>query len=103
MEVYDTESTSSLDENDDEKFVFGFYFYAVVTPTIDADLRFMDDKTRIMVEIGEFCVGTLEYTSLTDCKDCKFTSRTIPMELTNTPFNIRNVDSKFKEWCRVSV
>lgn len=56
----------------------------------------MEDKTRLLVNISDFCTND-------EFSECKFTSRTIPLELTNSSFNFRNLESKFTEWCRVII
>lgn len=93
IEEDETGSTISY-ESDETFFRYGFYLYLVVTPTIDSDTFFMEDKTRVLVDISDFC-------SSDEFANCHFSSKTVPLELTNTCFNIRNVESKFTEWCRI--
>jgi hypothetical protein len=89
------DSTISSNDSDESVFHYGFHFYLVVTPTIEQDINFMADKTRILVSINDFCESD-------NFTECKFTSRTVPLEITNSTFLVRHMESKFTEWCRVS-
>lgn len=91
----DNDSTVSSNDSDEAVFHYGFHFYLVVTPAIEQDIAFMADKTQILVKINDFCEND-------SFSECKFTSRSVPIEITNSTFVVRHAESKFLEWCRVS-
>jgi hypothetical protein len=89
-------SNISLQESDESVFRYGYNLYLVVTSTVDADIMYMEDKPQVLVSICDFCKNE-------ELAECKFTSYTIPMEITNNSFNVRHIESKFMEWCRVGL
>lgn len=96
IEADENGSIISSNESEESAFRYGYHLYLVVTSTVGADIMFMEDKSRVLVNICDFCTNDV-------LTECKFTSRSIPLEITNTSFNVRNIQSKFTEWCRVGV
>ena len=76
---------------------YGFFLYILAGVDVEKSLRALEASQWQFAELREFCSARAER------KECNFTSRTLLVELTNTPFNIRNTKSKFAEWCRVGV
>ncbi|KAI6235336.1 DEP domain-containing protein [Aphelenchoides besseyi] len=94
LEVDETKSVVSSNDSDDAVFRYGFYLYLIVTANVENDLKALEGSSRLLVEINDLC-NELNY------EDCRFTSKSVLFELTNTPFTIRNPNSKFVEWCRI--
>uniref|UniRef100_A0A1I7RZM9 DEPDC5_CTD domain-containing protein n=3 Tax=Bursaphelenchus xylophilus TaxID=6326 RepID=A0A1I7RZM9_BURXY len=88
----------SVDQNE-PKFMFGFYFYLIVTETINRDLRDAENQTRFFVEVCKNC---------TEKEPCKFVSKSIPVEIDSlfshqshlATYSVRHPESQFVDFGR---
>lgn len=105
----DTEDTESLHSTSEAapseaRFLVGFFLYMIITERAAEDQKALEGQPRFFVEVGRRCHGSVE------CKDCRFGSKSAPVELdslfTNAralcTFNVRHKESQFVDFCRVS-